>query len=1170
MHLRRSSAALYCLGRRPASSAKLAAPAVRGFHLALGWLSLVVLSCVASANAATINVPADQPSIQAGINAANNGDIVLVSPGTYYENIDFKGKAITVTSSGGSAVTTIDGGTQSATVHFVTGETRSSILSNLTITGGLGLYYTTQGGIYIRDSGPSILNNVIRQAQCYGINSQASYPLIQGNEITDTQAQPYECSFASGAGIWLSDIFIPAVPVVEGNIIEYNTHSGLEDAGGNGGGGIAVWGAAAVIQNNIIRYNATGKFPSPAGGGSGGGIYFSGAAGLVVNNLIYGNTSNLGGGGIYLADENIGISAPLVLINNTIVDNAIVPVTVSQAVLGGEQLYYAGGNNPAYTVNLTFANNIVSGSTANPSVVCSDGTINPVVFTNNDFYNATGPVTGVYQSGTCTFPVGTSGNISASPVFVQPSSQDYHIVPTSPTVDAGDNSSLQLAAAQGVAATTDLDGNPRIQNATGKGCIVDMGAFETSGTPNACGTTVNLQSSLDPSFFNQAVTFTATLTSTLSPSGNIVFSDGATILASQPLVPISTSSGSASFTTNALSVGTHPIGAAYVPGGTLPAGSAALTQTVLRLTTAATITSSLNPSSFGQSVTFTATVTNTTGGVGAPGGIFTFFDGTSLLGTLPVVALGTTYSTASFSTSTLSIGTHTITAVYTPSTNFSPASTSLLQVVGAAGAVTTTTLASSLNPAPYNQPVTFTATVTNTSATGAPTGTITFSDGATVLATQPVTSTSPTAAIASFSSSTLTAGTHTITATYSPAAGFSGSTATLTQNITGLSTTTAIASSSNPANAGLSITFTATITNTSTTAGTPAGTITFSDGPTILATQPVTANNATTATASFSTSTLAIGSHSITATYTPTGAFSSSSAVLTQVINALASVTTLTAAPNPANFGQTVTLVAGVSGAVITGGAPIPTGTVTFYDGATLLASTPIISGQATITTATLTVGAHSLTAVYSGNVIYSPSTSLPFTEIIQALPQDFTLTLAQPTITIQTQHHTTTSLTLASLNGFTDSIALGCVNPPTYVTCRFTPASSPLAANSTATVSLYLDTDSVLGYAHLQSAPPPAHRTPSTINLALLLSPIGLVAAFTRRRNKRLTGLRLLLLLLAAIPISATLTGCGEIIYPFAIPPSATPGTYTLQIVASGATTGVTHTANLTLQITP
>src|SRR5262249_31316089 len=74
------------------------------------WLlSFFLLAAIPSARAATINVPADYPTIQAAIDAAVNGDEILVAPGTYVESIDFKGKTITVRSSGGPDLTTIDG-----------------------------------------------------------------------------------------------------------------------------------------------------------------------------------------------------------------------------------------------------------------------------------------------------------------------------------------------------------------------------------------------------------------------------------------------------------------------------------------------------------------------------------------------------------------------------------------------------------------------------------------------------------------------------------------------------------------------------------------------------------------------------------------------------------------------------------------------------------------------------------------------------------------------------------------------------------------------------------------------------------------------------------------------------------------------------------------------------
>src|SRR5271156_6232691 len=90
----------------------------------------LLLSLSLPAWSKTIHVPADQPTIQAGINAASNGDTVLVSAGTYYENINFSGKEITVTSASGPSATVIDGskGGYSPTVTFYSGETTQSVL----------------------------------------------------------------------------------------------------------------------------------------------------------------------------------------------------------------------------------------------------------------------------------------------------------------------------------------------------------------------------------------------------------------------------------------------------------------------------------------------------------------------------------------------------------------------------------------------------------------------------------------------------------------------------------------------------------------------------------------------------------------------------------------------------------------------------------------------------------------------------------------------------------------------------------------------------------------------------------------------------------------------------------------------------------------------------------
>ncbi|MGA8111585.1 MAG: hypothetical protein WB974_19250, partial [Acidobacteriaceae bacterium] len=116
---------------------------------------LVAAMALPALGQATIQVPANQPTIQSAITAAANGDIVLVSPGTYHENLDFHGKAITVTSVSGPAVTIIDGGASGPVVSFHTGEVRSSIISGFTIRNGGAEPQPSvagAGGVYINAS----------------------------------------------------------------------------------------------------------------------------------------------------------------------------------------------------------------------------------------------------------------------------------------------------------------------------------------------------------------------------------------------------------------------------------------------------------------------------------------------------------------------------------------------------------------------------------------------------------------------------------------------------------------------------------------------------------------------------------------------------------------------------------------------------------------------------------------------------------------------------------------------------------------------------------------------------------------------------------------------------------------------------------------------------------
>ena len=129
---------------------------------------LIVLTFPSIAFSATINIPADYPTIQQGIDVAVNGDTVLVVPGTYMENINFLGKAITVTSEQGPDVTVIDGNQSGSAIRFESGEGLDSVIEGFTITNGSGTwlggsnpgYYG--GGVGCLDNAsPMIIGNII-------------------------------------------------------------------------------------------------------------------------------------------------------------------------------------------------------------------------------------------------------------------------------------------------------------------------------------------------------------------------------------------------------------------------------------------------------------------------------------------------------------------------------------------------------------------------------------------------------------------------------------------------------------------------------------------------------------------------------------------------------------------------------------------------------------------------------------------------------------------------------------------------------------------------------------------------------------------------------------------------------------------------------------------------
>ena len=455
--------------------------------------------------------------------------------------------------------------------------------------------------------------------------------------------------------------------------------------------------------------------------------------------------------------------------------------------------------------------------------------------------------------------------------------------------------------------------------------------------------------------------------------------EGSTVLATAAL-----SNGQVQFTTSALMPGTQSISALYGGDTNFSPSVAALTQTVNPVPSTITLTSSLNPSGYGQAVTLTAIVTPDSPGAGILTGRVGFREGLTTLGVAYIDASGratvTFPGTDAYGTplAALSPGNHTFTAYYWGDPIFGEVTSApLTQTVKPVSTVsTTTTLTSPVNPSAYGQAVTFTAAVTpNSPGGGTPTGTVTFKDGATVLAT----GTLNTSAIATYSTSALGAGNHSITAVYNGDTNDQGSSSsTLPQTVIQASTTTRLTSSRNPSVYGQAVTITATVAAVSPGGGTPTGTVTFKDGATVLGIGALDAGGR----ATFTTSSLRVGNHSITAVYSGNTNFSvSTSTVLTQAVNRAGTAAALSSSANPSVHGQAVSFTATV--AAVSPGGGTPTGTVTFKDGTAILGTGALGAGTARFTTSSLRVGRHSITAVYSGDTNFSVSTSTVLTQTV-------------------------------------------------------------------------------------------------------------------------------------------------------------------------------------------
>jgi hypothetical protein len=288
----------------------------------------------------------------------------------------------------------------------------------------------------------------------------------------------------------------------------------------------------------------------------------------------------------------------------------------------------------------------------------------------------------------------------------------------------------------------------------------------------AVQTTTSVTSSLNPSVYGQLIGYTAHVVAAdgSAPAGAVQFSIDGTNLGGPVSVDVNGDADSPFISSP--EPGDHLVIAAFIPTAAYTASGDTLTQTVQDAGVTVGLTSSNPASSYGQAVTFQATVTSNQVGTGTPGGFVQFrVDGTPLGNAVAVDGTGVATSAA---TSTLTPGAHTVTAVYSGDVHFLGATRSLGQSVGAIG--TTTALAASTTTPTYGDAVTFTATVTpGAGALGAPTGTVTFYDGTTALGTSALAAVGGTGK-ATFTTATLAGGPHGVKAVYNGSPAFATST----------------------------------------------------------------------------------------------------------------------------------------------------------------------------------------------------------------------------------------------------------------------------------------------------------------------------------------------------------------------------------------------------------